>query len=104
MKTPPNWPLALSVREQGDANHYALLHGNDWLAALQINGELTSAAQADLVRVLAAAPLLLDALACLQANPNDPRAHRRALDAMHVAGSVEAVRNYYEAKAFAIQP
>lgn len=36
-------------------------------------------------RLMASAPLLLDALDRLQANPNDPRMHRLALDAMKAA-------------------
>ena len=35
--------------------------------------------------LMASAPLLLDALDRLQANPNDPRMHRLALDAMKAA-------------------
>lgn len=36
-------------------------------------------------QLLASAPKLLHALRELQANPNDPRAHRTALDAMATA-------------------
>ena len=36
-------------------------------------------------RLIAASPLLLAALDRLQANPNDPRAHRQALDALNAA-------------------
>ncbi|VFR81196.1 hypothetical protein ISE1_2718 [plant metagenome] len=104
MTNPTTWPIALTTREQGDANHYAILHGCDWLAALQINGKLPVAAQADLVRVMAAAPALLDALCVLQANPNDPRAHRVALDALRLAGSTQAVRNYYQNAADSFPP
>ena len=43
-----------------------------------------SAAMAN-ARLMASAPLLLDALDRLQANPNDPRMHRLALDAMKTA-------------------
>lgn len=35
--------------------------------------------------LMASAPLLLEALDYLQANPNDPRAHRMAFDAMKLA-------------------
>lgn len=38
--------------------------------------------------LIAAAPTLLAALQTLQANPNDPRAHRAALDAIKLAGGV----------------
>jgi hypothetical protein len=36
-------------------------------------------------RLIAAAPALLHALQHLQANPNDPRMHRQALDAISLA-------------------
>jgi hypothetical protein len=36
---------------------------------------------------IAAAPELLEALKALQANPNDPRAHRKALDSIKKAGA-----------------
>ncbi len=99
MTTTTTWPLALTVREQGDANHFAIDTSDNWLISLLINGELTVSAQRDVVRVMAAAPVLLDALARLQANPNDPRAHRAALDAMRIAGSTECVRNYFDGRA-----
>ena len=35
-------------------------------------------------RMMAAAPMLLKALQHLQANPNDPRMHRQALDAINL--------------------
>jgi len=38
-------------------------------------------------RLIAAAPELLDALRNLQANPNDPRNHRKAMDVMNKATS-----------------
>ena len=36
------------------------------------------------VMMMAAAPILLKALQHLQANPNDPRMHRQALDAINL--------------------
>jgi hypothetical protein len=38
----------------------------------------------DNVMMMAAAPILLKALQHLQANPNDPRMHRQALDAINL--------------------
>ncbi|MEY9435564.1 hypothetical protein [Bradyrhizobium elkanii] len=99
MTNAPTWPLALTVREQGDANHFAIDTSDNWLISLFINGELTVPAQRDIVRIMAAAPVLLEALVHLQANPNDPRAHRRALDAMQAAGSTESARNYFDGRA-----
>ncbi|MFC0698000.1 hypothetical protein [Paraburkholderia humisilvae] len=44
--------------------------------------------RATYARQMAAAPILLRALRVLQANPNDPRAHRTALDAIALATDV----------------
>lgn len=51
----------------GDAIHVATCNDREWAT------------------LFAAAPVLLHALDCLSASPNDPRAHRRALDAMAAA-------------------
>lgn len=77
----------LTWRAQGDANEYVLLNGDgtSWVAAIKQNGEMLVTRQEANMRVWAAAPKLLAALRELQANPNDPRAHRWALDAIRLA-------------------
>ena len=49
---------------------------------LMYGQQITSEEANSNARLIAAAPELLSALRELQANPNDPRAHRSALDAM----------------------
>lgn len=79
--------MNLSIRPCGDANFYSLIEEPDrWVAIVQFNGEILTIRQERLVREMAAGPVLLAALRELQANPNDPRAHRQALDAIKFAG------------------
>lgn len=67
-KAPPaegDW----TFKAQGDADHYFILHGKKWLAAIHMNGELTEAQQLANLRVMGAAPKLLHAIK----NLLDPR-------------------------------
>lgn len=75
----------LTWKAQGEANDYAMLMDGDWLAIIRQNGRLMPAKQEANMRLWAASPKLLGALRELQANPNDPRAHRLALDAIKLA-------------------
>lgn len=56
--TPGPW----KPHQQGDANFYAILHENKWLASIQFNGELMEAKQMANLNVMAAAPELLETL------------------------------------------
>lgn len=48
---------------QGEANQHAVLSQiGDWMAFIQLNGELTHAEQAEIMNLIAAAPDLLEAL------------------------------------------
>lgn len=51
------------------------------------NKQFTPEANAANARLIAAAPDLLAALREIQANPNDPRAHRTALDVLAKVGT-----------------
>ena len=93
-------PTRLTVRANGDANSYALLDDKGhWFMSLLVNGEQLEAKQEANLRRLAACwnactgmatdqvdamnvQRMLTALGELQANPNDPRAHRSALDVL----------------------
>ncbi len=89
----------LKVAEQGDANFFFVTpeRGN-WFASIQLNGEMTVQQQRAALRTLTAAPQLYAALNALQANPNDPLAHRHALDALALAGG-DAITTYYQDRA-----
>lgn len=54
-------------------------------------GDFDRDADEENARLLAAAPALHFALATLQANPNDPRAHRVALDALALLSGKAAI-------------
>jgi hypothetical protein len=79
----------LTWRYQGEANEYYLMNGKHWVANIKQNGEMLLARQEANMRLWSAAPELLAALRKLQANPNDPRAHRVALDAIALATSTD---------------
>ncbi|MGX0136326.1 hypothetical protein [Cupriavidus metallidurans] len=64
---------------------FAPIHANGVVIALVVRTDWNDAQLEADAQLLAAAPKLLAALRELQANPNDPRAHRTALDAMKLA-------------------
>ncbi len=71
--TPGPWAAKTLV------NCHAVVVGNRILASSE--SDEFEQARAD-IALMAAAPELLNALNNLQANPNDPRAHRMAFDAI----------------------
>lgn len=58
-QTQQNW----QVKEQGEANEYCILTSeNKWVAAIKLNGELMVTKQREIIKLMAAAPELLEAL------------------------------------------
>jgi hypothetical protein len=61
--------LPLTVANHQDANKYVLNTPSRWLAVVQLNGELFSKEQEEVMRVFAQAPAMMQALKELLADP-----------------------------------
>lgn len=52
--TEPDPDTELTVREDGEANFYSLVHRKNWFARVQFNGELSTAQQEAFIKAVAA--------------------------------------------------
>jgi hypothetical protein len=73
----------------GQSSHFSftVVDSSNFVVARVNNALVTQSSELSeaYTKLFAAAPALLKALRELQANPNDPRAHRIALDAINLA-------------------